>query len=228
MKDSYTLKQTASRAPVIFLFFFLIIASGGLISKCNSALAQKFPPSPAVKAPDITAMESKEEIPEWLARWELARVLSYMKRYDESVTEYRKLLREKPALAEARVEMAHALYVHGKNDEALRELESVPQKVTSDKARLLMADLYRAQKKYDQAEPLYRTYLKKNQNDLNVRLKLAELLSWSRKYDASLAEYEKILNVRPADIQVRRKYAFVLNWAGRHADAARELQKTLR
>jgi tetratricopeptide (TPR) repeat protein len=173
-------------------------------------------------------MESKEEIPDWLARWELARVLSYVKRYDESVTEYKKLLREKPVLAEARIEMVHVLYAQGKNDEALRALESVSRKVTNDKASVLMADLYRAQKKYDQAEPLYRTYLEKNQNDLNVRLKLAELLSWSRRYDASLAEYEKILNARPADIQVRRKYAFVLNWAGRHVDAARELQKTLR
>jgi len=228
MKESYAKKKRPSGAPIRCLFFFLIVASVGLATEFKPALAQKSPPLPAVKAPGIPAMESREEIPDWLARWELARVLSYVKRYDESVAEYRKLVREKPALSEARAEMAQVLYTQGKNDEALRELESVPQKAINDKTKILMADLYRVQKKYDQAELLYRTYLEKNQSDLNVRLKLAELLSWSKKCNGSLAEYEKILSARPNDIQVRRKYAFVLNWAGRHADAARELQKSLR
>ncbi len=168
-----------------------------------------------------------DEIPAWLARWELAKVLSNVKKYDESILEYRKLLREKPELFEARVEMATVLYWKGDSEKALEILEKIPSKELDKSGRLLMADIYVAGKKYEKAEPLYRAYLKDHPRDVSVQLKLAELLSWAGKYDESLTAYERILEIRPDDIQVRRRYAFVLVWAGRHEDAARELKKTL-
>lgn len=189
--------------------------------------AERSYPEPAVKAPPITLMETRNEIPDWLARWELARVLSYTKRYEEAVTEYEKLLRARPSLTEAQVEKANVLFWMGKQQQALKELEAVPAAAMSDPARVLMADLYSAQKRYDQAETLYRTHLKRHPDDLKVRLKLAEVLSWSKKYDDSLKEYRNILALRPSDIQVRRKFAFVLIWAGKHDEAVRELRGTL-
>ena len=182
--------------------------------------------APAVRPP--AAGEAQiEEIPDWLARWELARVLSYMKQYDDALTEYRKLIRQKPALAEARVEMAQVLFWQGKADDALVEMEKVPSAQMNDGSQELMADLYRSQKHYDRAEPLYRSILGRNPDNHKSRLKLAEMLSWLKRYDESLSEYGTILAKRPLDIQVRRKYAFVLIWAGRHAEAARELKQTL-
>jgi Flp pilus assembly protein TadD len=124
--------------------------------------------------------------------------------------------------------MANVLFWQGKSDEALKELESVPLNAMSGRTMVLMADLYRSRKKNDRAEPLYRRYLEKNEDDLGVRLKLAETLSWGKKYDASLVEYEKILHARPNDTQLRRKYAFVLMWTGRHSEAAKELRRTLK
>jgi tetratricopeptide (TPR) repeat protein len=168
-----------------------------------------------------------EEIAAWQARWELARVLSYLKRYDESIAEYRKVIQEKPALGEAREEMARVLFWQGKVEEALRELEGIPPGKISDATRELMADLYRSNKRYEKGEPLYLSILERSPDNHRVRLKLAEILSWAKKYDESLAEYRTILAKLPEDIQVRRKYAFVLIWAGRHAEAAQELKKTL-
>lgn len=214
-------------SAVIPVFFMGIVLYGAGQTGLASATEQ-VSGIPAVKAPGIAAMESKKEIPDWLARWELARVLSYAKRYDEAVAEYRKLIREKPALAEARIEMANVLFWQGKSSDALKELEAIPPGAMSDKSRVLMADLYVAQKKYDRAEPLYRLYLDKHSDDLNVRLKLADILSWSKKYDDSLGEYKKILTARPSDVQVRRKYALVLIWAGRHSEAAKVLRSTLK
>ena len=169
-----------------------------------------------------------EEIPDWMARWELARALSYAKRHDESVTEYQKLLKERPDLSQARIEMANVLFWQGKKQEALSILESVSTRHIDDSSKLLMADLYLSQKDYKKAEPLYREHLGKNPGDHGARLKLAEMLSWDLQYEASLAEYRAILAALPGDTQVRRKYAFVLMWAKKYDEAAAELRKTLK
>lgn len=175
-----------------------------------------------------TSKYAGEEIPEWQARWELAKVLSYTKQYDESITEYKKVLQKKPDLYRARAEMANVMFWQGKHSEAIAELEQIPKVKIDEKTKVLMADIYISYKQYQKAEPLLREYLQKQPEDNRARLKLAELLSWTKQYNASLAEYETILKAIPDDIQVRRKYAFVLIWAGRHADAARELRKTLK
>lgn len=197
-----------------------------LLAGMAPAIAAPREMTPAVRPPAAGGGEI-EEIPDWLARWELARVLGYVKRYDEALVEYRKLIREKSDLTDTRLEMAQLLFWQGKTDEALDEAEKVPPAKLNDDARELMADLYRSQKRYDRAEPLYRSCLERNPERHRVRLKLAEMLSWIKRYDESLAEYGKILAKRPQDIQVRRKYAIVLIWAGRNEEAVRELRQTL-
>lgn len=182
---------------------------------------------PETQGAKPTQIKPGEDIPDWLARWELARVLSYVKRYDAAIAEYEKVLKEKPGLEEARIEMAKVLFWKGEQKAAARILEQVPPKDITGDTQVLMADLLVAQKDYAKAEPLYRSYLDNHPQDQTVRLKLADMLSWQEKYDASLAEYRKILKAKPDDIQVRRRYAFVLIWAGKHAEAAAELKKTL-
>ncbi len=168
-----------------------------------------------------------DQIPGWKARWELARVLSYAKRYNESVVEYEKILKEKPDLYEAKIEMAKTLYWMGKKDEAFRTLEEIPVEKLDGQSQAALAEIYITQKRYDKAEPLLRRLIAKNPNDYKARFKLAELLSWNKRYKESIVEYEAILNDLPEDKQVRRKYALVLMWSGRHSDAAAQLRKTL-
>lgn len=189
------------------------------------AMKPPAPPEPG-KGP-FAPGDPGEEIPDWVARWELARLLSYAGKYDESIREYRKLLRERPEATDARVELANVLFWKGEKRQALEILEGIPPKALTEEERLLMANIYVAEEAYDKAEPIYRAYLKKHPDDLEVRLKLADMLSWAKKYEASLEAYEKILEKRPDDMQVRRRYAFVLIWAGRPEEAARELRKTL-
>lgn len=182
---------------------------------------------PGVAPPRPNAGQLGKTIPDWQARLELARLLSYMKKYDESVAEYAKVLKEKPGSIEARAEMGQVLFWSGQRDEALKTLEQVPPEKLDDRTRTVLADLYGAQKQYDRAEALYRDYLDKHPEDWGTRLKLAELLSWSKRYRESLAQFEIILRARPDDLQVRRKYALVLSWAGRKAEAIKELRQTL-
>lgn len=219
---------TAYMALCLIFFFWTSAAF-------SEEKAKKFsiPPSTQEASPQkqkgvkVVPVKPGEEIPDWVARWELARVLSYVKRYDESISEYKKVLKEKPGLTEAKVEMAKVLFWKGDQKAAVQILEQVPAKDMAGDTKVLMADLFVAQKDYAKAEPLYKAHLDSHPEDQAVRLKLAEMLSWQKKYDASLSEYRKILKARPDDIQVRRQYAFVLIWAGKHSEAASELKKTL-
>jgi len=170
----------------------------------------------------------QEEIPDWKARWELARLLSYVKRYEESLVEYERVLEEKPDLWEAKVELAQVLYWSGRQSEASRTLEAIPAGHMDERARLLMADLYVARKAYDKAEPIFRDHLKAHPEDYRAAVKLADVLSWTRRYEEAILLYKEVLNARPDDIQIRRKYAYVLIWAGRQWEAAAELRKTLK
>lgn len=178
-------------------------------------------------APASSRVNIEQGIPDWLARWELAKVLSHAKRYDEAIAEYRKLLAEKPDLAEAKAEMAHVLFWSGQPDKALEVLNELPPGASDGQTAVLMADLYVARQEFDKAEPLYREYLKTHPADQVVRLKLAEVMSWRKKYEDSLREYETLLKERPDDVQLRRKYAIVLNWAGRRDEAIEQLKRTL-
>ena len=215
------------------LVFTLIISDVSLINGSEKAVnraPQTMFSSMRTKGPMPETGSITEEIPDWMARWELAKVLSYVKKYDESVAEYRKVIKViegKPAIHKARIEFANVLFWLGKPDEALIELNRVPTDMIDEKTKVVLADLYRSQKNYKKAEPLYTGYLEKHPEDDSVRLKLAEMLSWLKRYDESLAEYKIILKSRPDDIQVRRKYAFVLSWAGRYPEAIKELRKTL-
>ena len=169
-----------------------------------------------------------EEVPDWVARWELARTLAYAKRYDQSVAEYRKLLKEKPGLVKAQIEMAKILVAQKKNQEALAALQGVDAGQLDTDSLLAMADMCRDRKSYDKAAPYYRSYLAKRPDDHRARLRYAEMLSWEKHYDESLSEYRVILAALPDDMQVRRKYAMVLSWAKRYNEAAEELRRTLR
>lgn len=207
--------------------FFLLLTLIACISVFHFAAPCRSCAQKPVQEPSA-ATGKAEEVPDWVARWELARALSYAKRYDESVAEYKKLLSERPDLLKAKAEMAKVLFWQGKNQEAASILESLETRQADDESRLLLADLYVARKAYKKAQPLYLAYLEKHPGNHVVRLKLAEMLSWDKQYGASLKEYRQLLAALPDDIQIRRKYAFVLMWTKKYDEAAAELKKTLK
>lgn len=167
------------------------------------------------------------DIPDWAARRELARVLSYAGRHEESIAEYRKLLRQKPDFVEAKLELAHVLHWDSRNEEALKIFDSLPTDKLEKKDVMALADILVAEGKFERAEKLYSGLLAESPEDRDMRMRYAEILSWTRQYDKALQEYEKLLAETPGDIQLRRKYALALQWAGRIDEAIRELKKTL-
>jgi len=182
--------------------------------------------NPTLPAPAPTPGALAGEIPDWQARLELARLLSYTGKFEESAVEYEKVLAARPDDPAVSAELARVLFWGGKREAAMARLAALPKEALDAESGLLLADLLAADGQYDKAGVIYRERLAKAPNDLKVRLKLAELLSWKKDYPASLAEYERIVSARPDDIQVRRKYALVLSWAGRNEDAIVQLKKT--
>ena len=184
-------------------------------------------PSPQNSSSGPVQQRLGEDIPDWRVRWELARLLSYAKRHEESIAEYEKLLEEKPDFLEARLELATVLFWSDHHDRAFKIFDEIPLEKMDDNTRLVVAELCAARKEYNKAESIYKAYLQTRPGDIRIRLKLAQLLAWATRYEESLNEYKTILKARPDDIQVRRKYAFVLSWAGHRAEAIEELRKTL-
>ena len=182
--------------------------------------------SPAGSRSKRAAADSNE-IPEWQARLELARALSYAKQYPESIAEYRRVLKMRPDLPQAQLELARVLFWSGNGKESLIEFRRAPVSVLQRDDRIVIAELSAGAFLYKKAEIDYRQLLTELPSDLIVREKLADLLSWNNQYDESLKEYEIILRQTPDNIRVRRKYANVLMWAGKNQQAIEELKKTL-
>lgn len=180
------------------------------------------PPAVAARILPLTDTVTDAE-----ARLELARTLSYLKRYDEALREYRKLLAARPDDGAVRAEYGQVLFWSGDAKAAYAEISRVPPGQLSAEARLALADLAVAEGRFDQAAALFAERVKTVPDDLVAQFKLAEVLSWLKRYDESLALYRGLLDARPADVQLRRRYAMVLMWAGQLDAAAAELRRTL-
>lgn len=171
--------------------------------------------------------EFKDEIQDWQARLELARLLSYVERYEESIAQYRRVLQEKPDLVQVRLELARVYYWTDDIDKAEEMFASIPEDRITGEVRLELAEIYAVREQYDRAAGVYQDYLQDNPGKDEARFKLARVLSWKGDYEASIREYERVLESRPGDKQVRRHYAQVLMWAERHDQAIEQMEKTL-
>ena len=210
-----------------------LLLTGGALAEEAASLLPPLPQPTAPKALPAPPRDTSrvvplsEEIPDWQARWELARALSYLQRYDESLAEYRKVLAERPGDVAIRQDYGQVLYWSGRTAEAYAELSGVPSQALTRAGALALADTMVARGEFARAEVIYRAQSASDETDQLTRLKLAEILSWTKRYDESLALYRKILEARPGDGPVRRRYALVLLWAGRPEDSAAELRRTL-
>jgi thioredoxin-like negative regulator of GroEL len=183
---------------------------------------------PAVPSPSSTAARSPEaDISDTAARLELAKVLTYDKKYAEAMEVYRQMLATEPGNLEAKIGLSEVLYWTGNSEAAAAMLKGVPEDKLDDKGKLMLADLFVAKKDYEPAFRIFSTYLDRKPDDWAVRLKLADVQSWTKRYPEAIASYEAILKARPHDRQVRRKYGMVLSWAGQNEKAAEQLRQSL-
>lgn len=213
---------------IVAVFVTAPLCAGEVPSLVPSVPAQT-PPVPLPAPPRNTSrvVPLTETIPDWQARWELARALSYLQRFDESLAEYRKVLVVRPNDGLIRQDYGQVLLWAGKTDDAYNELSRIPAAELTPAAALALGDALVARRAYSEAESIFRRELERAGGDQLTRLKLAELLSWTKRYDEALELYRAILAALPDDLQVRRRYALVLLWAGRTQESAEEMRRTL-
>jgi thioredoxin-like negative regulator of GroEL len=181
-----------------------------------------------IPSPSATAAPSpSEDISDTATRLELAKVLTYDKRYAEAMEVYRQILAAEPENLAAKIGLSEVLYWTGKSEAASATLKGVPEDKLDDKGKLMLADLFVAKKDYESAIRIFSAYVERKPDDWVVRLKLADVQSWTKRYPDAIASYEAILKEHPHDRQVRRKYGMVLSWAGQNEKAAEQLRQSL-
>lgn len=223
------------KPPVLRPLLLSVALAGASFAQPTESLipappAQPPPPAPPARPaalPPHRIVPLEQAVPEWQARWELARVLSYLRRWDESFAAYRRVLAERPDDDAVRQDYGLALFWAGHTDAAIATLRAVPAATRSPEARLALADLLVGRQAFAEAEELYRDHLAGQPDDLVAQLKLAHLLSWRGAFTESLQIFDRLVAARPTDVQLQRRRALVLMWSGDHAAAADALQATL-
>jgi len=193
----------------------LVVSAGAADPETNQ--------TPATPSPS----PSEGELSDTATRIELAKVLTYDKKYPEAIEAYHQVLAADPNNIEAKIGLSEVLYWTGKTDEAAATLKGVPEDKLDDNGKLMLADLLVAKKDYPSAIRIFTTYLDQKPDDWSVRLKLADVQSWTKDYADAITNYELILKARPKDRQVRRKYGMVLSWSGQNEKAAEQLRESL-
>jgi tetratricopeptide (TPR) repeat protein len=77
---------------------------------------------------------------------------------------------------------------------------------------LSLAKSYAGIEAYDQAESLYRQYLRLRPNDWDARVQYARGLSWDSRWADSEAQYQMLINQFPDRADLRYEYGQVLSW----------------
>ncbi|MCA9665612.1 MAG: tetratricopeptide repeat protein [Myxococcales bacterium] len=124
-----------------------------------------------------------------------ARVLSWARRYDESVAAYRAYLRARPKDPKALLEMAAVLGWQA------------------------------SKAKREHAALLYKRYLLDNPQDCQTRVKLGRLRYWMGQYKRAVAEFRRCLSSNPGDDELRELLAHVLAESGDLRAAKDQLEK---
>jgi thioredoxin-like negative regulator of GroEL len=181
---------------------------------------------PPDKAPEVP-VAVLEVIGEDQARLELARVLAYAQRYDESLTEYRWLVARRGEEAALRAEYGQVLGWAGRPAEAKTVLAAVTEEDLPPAAAIFLADLWLGDERFADSTRLYRQALAARPEDHATRFKLARVLSWQEDYAGALAEFRCLLEALPGEVQVRRHYAQVLGYAGFLDEAVEQWRRTL-
>lgn len=83
---------------------------------------------------------------------------------------------------------------------------------SSSRSLLERAKQFEGTKRYDEAIAIYRTILRQDPENDEIRATLAKLLSWQGSHAEATSLYREIMRRHPADLDVRTALARVLSW----------------
>ena len=128
----------------------------------------------------------------------LANLYMRSKRFPEAEAELRKLVAAKPEDAVLHIQLGRVLAAAGKTDDGIAELQAGVKLGSEDRDAVRdLADLYSADKKYGDAEPLYRKLLSTQPNDGDMHAVLGKCLLSQRKFPEAQEELMTAVRLKP-------------------------------
>jgi len=119
-------------------------------------------------------------------------------RYADAENLLRKLAILRPNDASIHIQLGRMLAMSGKSEDAATELESGLKLDPSDEnAKRDLAEVYSDQKKFGDAEKIYRDLLSKLPNDAGLHYRLGRSLLQQKKFDLSQQELMKAVQLKP-------------------------------
>ena len=156
-----------------------------------------------------------------------ARVLSWAKKYDESVRLYKEWLTKYPRDPQGEIELARVLSWSKNYDGSVAEYQKILRWDPNNRqARLEMARVLGWDKQYGRALAELQVLLKAKPNEFDALLLQARIYSYQTRWKDSLRVYNAALQIRPADRAALTGKAQVLVWSDDPA-AARALLENL-
>ena len=123
---------------------------------------------------------------------------------------------------------AFALADSNQNAQAERQIEQLLIRDPSDREmRVQLASIYASQRRWDEAAPLYRTFLSERPNDAKLNLDYGLMLVAMKDYRAALAPLAKVRTMAPDNGEAGIAYARALKGVGNSREASREFERVL-
>ena len=153
----------------------------------------------------------------------LARNLSWLEQYDESLALYRDLLKREPSPA-LRLETARVLSWAGEFTESINSYRQFLEQEPMDTEAILgLARVLSWSRNYDESLQTYRQVIEQDPANRDARLEYARVTSWKGDLDQAIRLYSDLETYYPDDRDVLLGKGQTLQWAGRAAEAERIL-----
>ena len=149
----------------------------------------------------------------------LARNLSWLQQYDESLGLYRDLLGREPSPA-LQLEAARVLSWGGQYVESITTYRQfLEQEPMDTEAALGLARVLSWSRNYDESLQIYRQVIEQDPANREARVEYARVTSWKGDLDQAIRLYSDLETYYPADREVLLGKGQTLQWAGRAAEA---------
>ena len=161
------------------------------------------------------------------ARRVLAEVHADLGEHEYAVEEGRRYLQKKPDAHAMRVRVAQSLVFLGRLDEALKEVNEIPESARDEAVDFALGRIYTAKGENDKARALLLKALEKQPNHPDILRGLLQIEEKTGQTQESLARIQKALAEKPDDPKLQQLAAVVALSQGKVDEATKALEHAI-
>ena len=161
------------------------------------------------------------------ARRVLAEVHADLGEHEYAVEEGRRFLQQRPDATDMRVRVAQSLVLLGRLDEALAEVNKIPESARDENVQFALGRIYTAKGENEKARALLLQALAKRPNHPDILRGLLQIEEKMGKRDEALARISKAVAEKPDDAKLQQLAAVVALMQGKVDDATKALEHAI-